>query len=175
MQKLDPILEQPKEKIVATYTAVGTGWVLTTDWLSSRFFEQDWAIEAQTLLLWVLVLITAIFLYWLLHRDNQAIIKSEKDKQHAYEKTVNSWVEMLDMRHKETKDHTLRVARMAENFAIVWGIPHEEVESIRQGAILHDIGKLSVPDSILKKTGATHCRRVGDYEKTPRVRQTVPA
>ncbi|MBI5945623.1 MAG: PAS domain-containing protein [Chloroflexi bacterium] len=69
----------------------------------------------------------------------------------AYEATIEGWSQALDLRDKETEGHTQRVAAMTEKLAKQMGIPDSEIIHIRRGALLHDIGKLSVPDNILFK------------------------
>lgn len=64
---------------------------------------------------------------------------------------VESLVRVLALRDIETEAHTRRVARMVQELACIWGIPAEEIVHIRRGALLHDIGKVGVPDYILHK------------------------
>lgn len=59
------------------------------------------------------------------------------------------WPETLDSRCKETEDHTLRVAEMTVTLARMAGIPESEIIHVRRGALLHDIGRMGVPDIIL--------------------------
>jgi HD-GYP domain-containing protein (c-di-GMP phosphodiesterase class II) len=69
----------------------------------------------------------------------------------AYETTIEGWSRALDLRDKEPEGHTLRVTEMTVKLARLAGIPEEEIIHIRRGALLHDIGKLGIPDSILLK------------------------
>jgi len=62
-------------------------------------------------------------------------------------------VAMLDAREKATGDHSKRVARMANALARAMDLPHDQVELVTQGALLHDIGKIAIPDTILLKPG----------------------
>ncbi|MCI0478234.1 MAG: HD domain-containing protein, partial [Anaerolineales bacterium] len=59
----------------------------------------------------------------------------------------------LDLRDKETEGHTLRVTEMTLQLVRRLGIPEAEWEHIRRGALLHDIGKMGIPDAILLKRG----------------------
>ena len=72
----------------------------------------------------------------------------------AYERTLEGWVRALDLRDRETEGHTQRVTVMTVRLAERMGLPADECEHIRRGALLHDIGKIGVPDSILHKPGA---------------------
>jgi putative nucleotidyltransferase with HDIG domain len=83
-----------------------------------------------------------------------------KDLQHstaeltlAYDKTIDGWSRALDLRDKETEDHTRRVTELTLRLAQRMGIPDEELIHIRRGATLHDIGKVAMPDDILFKPG----------------------
>ncbi len=69
----------------------------------------------------------------------------------AYDKTIEGWSNALDLRDKEVEGHTNRVTGIALKFARVAGFTEDELVHIRRGALLHDVGKLGVPDSILHK------------------------
>lgn len=71
----------------------------------------------------------------------------------AYDATLEGWVRTLDMRDKETEGHTQRVAAMAVALARAMGIDEASLPHVRRGALLHDIGKMAIPDSILLKPG----------------------
>jgi len=71
----------------------------------------------------------------------------------AYDATIEGWVKTLDIRDKETEDHTQRVTALTLEIARTMGLPNEQLVHIRRGAILHDIGKIAVPDHILFKNG----------------------
>ncbi len=69
----------------------------------------------------------------------------------AYDATIEGWSHAMDLRDKETEGHTLRVTELSEKLGRIMGIDEEELIYMRRGALLHDIGKLGVPDSILLK------------------------
>jgi PAS domain S-box-containing protein/putative nucleotidyltransferase with HDIG domain len=71
----------------------------------------------------------------------------------AWEETIEGWSRALDLRDKETEDHTQRVVTMTERLARVVGVSEQDLVHIRRGALLHDIGKMGVPDAILQKPG----------------------
>ena len=72
----------------------------------------------------------------------------------AYDATIEGWSRALDLRDKETEGHTLRVTAMTEKLAKIIGVNDVEIIHIRRGSLLHDIGKMGIPDSILLKPGA---------------------
>ena len=71
----------------------------------------------------------------------------------AYDATIEGWSRTLDVREHDTADHTRRVTEMVLRLAQAAGVPSDDLIYIRRGALLHDIGKVSIPDSILLKPG----------------------
>ncbi len=71
----------------------------------------------------------------------------------AYDATIEGWSHAMDLRDKETEGHTLRVTEWTEKLARKMGVSQQEMAHMRRGALLHDIGKLGVPDHILNKPG----------------------
>jgi len=66
---------------------------------------------------------------------------------------IEGWSEAVWLRNKETEEHTLCVAEMTVTLAGLAEIPQSEITYVRYGALLHDIGKMGIPDSILLKPG----------------------
>lgn len=89
--------------------------------------------------------------------DNAQLIESLKrsniDLAMAYDATIEGWSHALDLRDKETEGHTQRVTEMAVKLARACGLSEAELVQVRWGALLHDIGKMGVPDGILLKPG----------------------
>ena len=79
--------------------------------------------------------------------------QSNIDLINAYDSTLEGWSRAMDLRDRETEGHTLRVTTLTEKLASLMGIPNDRLIHIRRGALLHDIGKIAVPDSILLKPG----------------------
>ena len=71
----------------------------------------------------------------------------------AYEATIEGWSHALDLRDKETKGHTQRVTELTLELARAMKLKDVELQQIRRGALLHDIGKMGISDSILHKKG----------------------
>lgn len=82
----------------------------------------------------------------------------EQDRQvelrEAYDHALESWARALEIRDKDTEGHSRRVAEMTVELATACGIHKKLVENIYRGALLHDIGKMAIPDSILHKPAA---------------------
>ena len=75
------------------------------------------------------------------------------DLSMAYETTIEGWSKTLNLRDEETEGHTQRVTEMTLNLARLMGVPENDLIHVRRGALLHDIGKMGVPDQILHKAG----------------------
>ncbi len=69
----------------------------------------------------------------------------------AYDATIEGWSRALDLRDKETEGHTQRVTEMTVRLARAMGLSDAELIHVRRGALLHDIGKMGIPDNILLK------------------------
>ncbi|MDW8327345.1 MAG: histidine kinase N-terminal 7TM domain-containing protein [Anaerolineales bacterium] len=72
----------------------------------------------------------------------------------AYDNTLAGWARALELRDELTEGHTRRVTDLTEKLARAMGLSEEQIVHIRRGAILHDIGKMGIPDSILHKSGS---------------------
>lgn len=79
-------------------------------------------------------------------RSNFALLQT-------YDETIEGWSRAMDLRDRETEGHTLRVTEMTMRLARFLDVPEEALIHIRRGALLHDMGKLGVPDAILNKPG----------------------
>lgn len=90
--------------------------------------------------------------------DNARLIDqlqaSNQDLEEAYQATLEGWVHALDLRDKETEGHTIRVTEITERLARSMGVEEAELVHIKRGALLHDIGKMGIPDGVLLKPGA---------------------
>jgi putative nucleotidyltransferase with HDIG domain len=71
----------------------------------------------------------------------------------GYDETIEGWAKALELRDHETQGHSRRVTDLAIRVARTMGVADEDLLHIRRGALLHDIGKLGVPDAILLKPG----------------------
>lgn len=77
--------------------------------------------------------------------------RSNADLTEAYDTTLEGWSTALDLRDKETEGHTKRVTEMTIRLAERMGVSPQDLIQIRRGALLHDIGKMGIPDRILLK------------------------
>jgi putative nucleotidyltransferase with HDIG domain len=79
--------------------------------------------------------------------------QSNSELLQAYDATIEGWSRALDLRDKETEGHSLRVTEMTVKLARAFGLSEAELVQVRWGSLLHDIGKMGVPDGILLKPG----------------------
>ncbi len=86
-------------------------------------------------------------------KSEKALREAHDNLQDAYERTIEGWVRALDLRDKETEGHTQRVTELTVKVAEALGFPPGELVHIRRGALLHDMGKMAIPDEILQKPG----------------------
>ena len=78
---------------------------------------------------------------------------SEAKIRQAYDLTLEGWALALEHRDGETEGHCRRVTELAVDLARALGYPEEALETVRRGSLLHDIGKMAIPDRILLKPG----------------------
>ena len=81
------------------------------------------------------------------------IVLLNRELSQAYDATIEGWSRALDLRDKETEGHSQRVTDLTLRLADAFGFGPEELVHIRRGALLHDIGKMGIPDAILLKPG----------------------
>lgn len=82
-----------------------------------------------------------------------AVAKLTAERTANYEETIFSFVGMIEQRDTYTAGHTERVAHYCELIAKEMGLDHEQIKKVYKAAILHDIGKVATPDSVLLKPG----------------------
>jgi putative nucleotidyltransferase with HDIG domain len=160
-------------RVVFLYLLFSALWIFSTDKLA-HFLETTYHFsqEIETYKGFLFVLISASLLFFILYRE---LRKREADYQEhlaeierlfhqlktkndelldAYDRTIFGWSRVLEMRNREVKDHSRRVTEMTLRLARYMGIPEADLVHIRRGALLHDIGKMAIPDSvILKESG----------------------
>jgi len=78
---------------------------------------------------------------------------SQSELVEAYDNSLEGWSRALSLRDHNTDRHSKRVVELTLKMAEMMGISDAEHESMRRGALLHDIGKVGIPDNILRKTG----------------------
>jgi len=105
----------------------------------------------------VILLVAAAALTWVvvenMENNLERAKESETELRKNYDLTLEAWAKVLEYRDRETEGHSRRLVELSTRLARVLGSSEEEIVTLRRGALLHDIGKLAVPDEILLKPG----------------------
>ncbi|MBI1800664.1 MAG: PAS domain S-box protein [Chloroflexi bacterium] len=108
--------------------------------------DEEWLSFVETLAAQAAIAIDNATLFDNLQRSNTQLAL-------AYDTTLEGWSRALDLRDRETEGHTQRVTEMSVRLARTMGIDEEGLVRIWRGALLHDMGKMAIPDAILLKPG----------------------
>ena len=105
----------------------------------------------------VILLVAGAAFIWVIvgiMEDNLERTKaSEAELRENYDLTLEAWAKVLEYRDRETEGHSRRLVELSTRLARALGSSEEEIITLRRGALLHDIGKLAIPDEILLKPG----------------------
>jgi putative nucleotidyltransferase with HDIG domain len=105
----------------------------------------------------VILLLAAAGFIWVvvtsLEKHLERVEESEVELRKTYDLTLGAWAKVLEYRDKETEGHSRRLVELSTRLAQALGLNEEEIIHLRRGALLHDIGKLAIPDEILLKPG----------------------
>ncbi len=115
--------------------------------------------------------------------DARMLEFSNKELKQAYQETLEGWARALELRDSDTEGHTRRVADLALKIGMKMSLREVQLVHLQRGALLHDIGKMAVPDHILRKPGPldeeewTIMRRhpIHAYEMLSRINYLRPA
>jgi PAS domain S-box-containing protein/putative nucleotidyltransferase with HDIG domain len=106
--------------------------------------DKEWLDFLKALAAQAAIAIDNFTLFDKLQRSNTELFQ-------AYDATIEGWSRALELRDNETEGHTQRVAVLTVKLARLFGLSDEELVQVRWGALLHDIGKMAIPDEILLK------------------------
>jgi len=109
-----------------------------------RICDKEWLDFLMALASQAAIAIDNVTLFNNLHRSNSELLQ-------AYDATIEGWSRAMELRDNETQGHTLRVAELTVQLARLFGLSDAELAQVRRGALLHDIGKMGIPDEILLK------------------------
>lgn len=105
----------------------------------------------------IILLIAAAAITWVvagnLDKNLERVKKSESELRRNYDLTLDAWAKVLEYRDKETEGHSRRLVELSTEVARALNFSEEEIVYLRRGALMHDIGKLAIPDDILLKPG----------------------
>jgi putative nucleotidyltransferase with HDIG domain len=106
--------------------------------------DEEWLYFLKAMAAQAAIAIDNVTLFDNLQRSNTELFN-------AYDATIEGWSRALELRDNETEGHSQRVALLTVKMARLFGLSDEELVQVRWGALLHDIGKMGVPDKILQK------------------------
>lgn len=159
-------------RVVILYVVFATLWIYFTDEVA-HFLESTYGLpwEIETFKGIFFILASGVLLFLLLFRllkaseaDYQSHLQEKErlldqlqsknaELLDAYDRTIFGWSRVLEMRNREVKDHSRRVTDTTLRLARYMGVPEGDLAHIRRGALLHDIGKMAISDSIILKDG----------------------
>jgi len=144
----------PQLRTAGIYVLVSAAWIwFSGQLLGSLVHDPHRIIEYLIFKGWFFVFSTGLLIYWLVGRMVRHMQEANQRLLEGHEQALHVLVEAMDARHKETSDHSERVVRMASGLARLAGVQGAALRDIKFGALLHDIGKLALPDAILIKPG----------------------
>lgn len=88
------------------------------------------------------------------HQSENKVVQLNNELESAYETTLVGWSRALELHDKETEGHSRRVTELTIDLARKYGFNEDDIRFVYYGALLHDVGKMGIPDEILKKPGA---------------------
>ncbi len=108
--------------------------------------DEDWIDFADALAAQAAVAVNNISLFTNMEEANENLVQ-------AYDATIEGWAHALELRDQETEGHSRRVVDLTLKIAKRFGFSKKDLDHIRRGVLLHDIGKMGIPDEILRKPG----------------------
>ncbi len=108
--------------------------------------DQEWMDFAETLSGQAAIAVDNITLF-------NGMQQANEDLRQSYNATTEGWAKALELRDQETEGHSQRMVELTLEMAKRFGFKEEELQHIRRGVLLHDIGKMGIPDAILHKPG----------------------
>ena len=118
--------------------------------ISKAFYEQPWFYALALILLGALMALT-VRLFTL--RQKKAYEKKEKENKQLVKEVTEAFAKTIDMKDKYTNGHSMRVAQYTAMLARELGCGEDDIEKYYNIALLHDIGKIGIPEEVLNKPG----------------------
>jgi putative nucleotidyltransferase with HDIG domain len=118
----------------------------------------------------IILLVTSLIVWFIINnveKNLERVKIANAELYKNYNLTLEAWAKVLEYRDRETAGHSARVTELSTKLAYAVGCTEEEIEQLRSGAILHDIGKLAVPDNILLKPAKLDETEIEIMQKHP--------
>jgi len=163
------------KRIIPFMTGLALSEISYIYWLtiSGRIFPFDGAVTVypHNFFTVIVLLVVTGFIIWItvttIEKNYQKLIKSENNLRVSYEQTIEGWGNALELYDEETEGHSIRVTELTLKLARKLDIAEPDIEQIRRGARLHDIGKMGVSDLVLNKPGPLTTQERYQVEKHP--------
>lgn len=160
----------PQFRTAFVYVALASLWIWFSDRMLAAFVHDPAHLTwAQSIKGWFFVTSTGLMLFWMIGRDLRRLAAINRQLAQGNEQALRVLVSAMDIRHKETRDHSDRVMRMAVALAKLAGVHGDKLRALKFGALLHDIGKLALPDSILIKPGKLDESEIAQMRQHPQI------
>jgi putative nucleotidyltransferase with HDIG domain len=149
------------KRTVAAMTILVLAEISVLYWFTIRGvitpYEGRTHVDLQDFITIVILILVSGILIWLtmniIEKNILQTLESEKQLRHAYDQTIDGWGRALELFDEETEGHSLRVTNLTMEIARRLHMDEEDLEHIRRGTLLHDIGKMGIADEILNKPG----------------------
>jgi len=140
--------------IALVFLLVSVPYILFSDRLLLALVDDATTLTAwQTVKGWGYVAVAAALVYLLERRIVRRHRRALAQQRAAYDAAIEGWARALDLREHETGGHARRVTELAWRLGQRLGLGPDELEQLRHGALLHDVGKIGVRDAVLSKPG----------------------
>jgi len=164
------VTTSPQFRTALVYVVLGLLWIGLADRALEVIVPDPQELFLAMLIAgWLSVLGTGLMLYWLISHDLRRLAEANRALQRGHKQALHVLVSAMDIRHKETSDHSDRVMRMSEGLARLAGVQGEALQNLKLGALLHDIGKLAIPDAILTKPGKLDEQQTAIMRRHPQI------
>lgn len=167
-QQLFQLKKNISLRITASYFFVGLLWIYFSDEsLSILIQNKDMISKFQTYKGIFYIFSTSIILYLTIEYYIGQLKEARDSSEKNYEQSIFSFISIIDSRDSYTAGHSMRVSIYSSLIAIELDLTEERIELIRKAAMLHDIGKIETPDSILLKPGKLSTQEYEILKKHP--------
>ena len=139
-------------RITIIYIVVGSLWIYYSDqFLLGVTKDSSILSMLQSYKGWLFILTSAAMLYLLVRGMTATVERAHWRTSQANQATLDGLLRAIELRDRDTEGHSQRVVHIALRLAQELDLPESKMQPLSQGALLHDIGKIGVPDSILRK------------------------
>ncbi len=160
------------KRVIPLFTLMGIGSLAHVTYLEiSGALVTVYPADLDDFITIAILLVSTAVVIWVImgnsDKNLERIKRSEEEILEAYDLTLEGWAKALEYRDAETEGHSRRVTDLSLGLAKELGCGEEEIAHILRGALLHDIGKMAIPDEILFKPGPLDDEERAVIEKHP--------